>query len=58
MEEAFDFMHKYNMKINPLKCAFEVSVRKFLGFMVTKKGIEVNPVEVKVVLETPTNALQ
>lgn len=31
------------MKLNPSKCAFGVSVAKFLGFMVTQRGIEVNP---------------
>ena len=40
------------MKLNPIKCAFGVSVGKFLGFMVTQRGIEVNPVQVKSVLKT------
>lgn len=31
------------MKLNPSKCAFGVNVGKFLGFMVTQRGIEVNP---------------
>lgn len=30
------------MKLNPSKCAFGVNVGKFLGFMVTQRGIEVN----------------
>ena len=47
-------MWAYNMKLNPAKCAFDVSVRKFLGFMVTQRGIEVNSTEIEVVLETPT----
>lgn len=41
------------MKMNPVKCAFGVSVGKFLGFMVTQRGIEVNPDQIRVVLETP-----
>jgi hypothetical protein len=40
-------MRKYNLKMNPLKCAFEVSARKFLGFVVHKKGIEINPKKVE-----------
>lgn len=53
LEEEFNLMHKYNIKLNPFKCAFEVSTGKFFGFMVTQSGIEVNPAQVKVVLETP-----
>lgn len=33
---------KYNMSLNPVKWNFEVRVRKFLGYMLTKRGIEVN----------------
>ncbi|RVW58542.1 hypothetical protein CK203_113080 [Vitis vinifera] len=54
LEEAFCLMRAYNMKLNPTKCAFGVNARKFLRFMVTQRGIEVNPAQVKVVLETPT----
>ena len=34
MAEAFQILKKYNMKLNPTKCAFGVSARKFLGFIV------------------------
>lgn len=40
------------MKLNPSKCAFGVNVGKFLGFMVTQRGIEVNPDQIKAVIET------
>ena len=33
--ETFDTLRSYNMKLNPSKCAFEVTVGKFLGFMVS-----------------------
>ena len=39
------------MKLNPTKCAFGVSARKFLGFMVSSRGIEVNPDKIKAVLD-------
>ena len=35
LQEAFELLHKYITKLNPLKCAFGVSSGKFLGFMVT-----------------------
>ncbi|RVW34465.1 Retrovirus-related Pol polyprotein from transposon opus [Vitis vinifera] len=41
------------MKLNPSKCAFGISASKFLGFMVSQRGIEVSPDQVKAVIETP-----
>ena len=40
------------MKLNPLKCAFGVSAGKFLGFMVTQRGIKANPLQLKVILQS------
>ena len=39
------------MKLNPSKCVFGVTAGKFLGFMVSQKGIEVNPEKVRAILE-------
>ena len=39
------------MKLNPTKCAFGVSARKFLGFIVNNRGIEANPDKIKVVVD-------
>ena len=52
LEEVFRLLKKYDRKLNPSKCAFRVSASKFLGFMVTQKGIEVNPDQIKVVMDT------
>ena len=41
------------MKLNPSKYAFGVSTGKFLGFMVTQRGIEVSPDQIKAVMEAP-----
>ena len=38
------------MKLNPNKCAFEVSSRKFLGFMVSHRGTEANPNKIQLIL--------
>ena len=35
LQEGFELLRRYDMKLNPLKCAFGVSSSKFLGFMVT-----------------------
>ena len=37
LQEAFDLLRAYEMKLNPLKCAFRVNVDRFLGFMVSWK---------------------
>ena len=42
LQETFDTLQSYNMKLNPSKCAFRVTAGKFLGFMVSQRGIEVN----------------
>jgi hypothetical protein len=51
LRETFRTLRKYNMKLNPMKCAFGVPSSKFLGFMVSQRGIEVNPEKVRAVLE-------
>lgn len=40
------------MKLNPSKCAFRVESGKLQGFIVSKKGIEVNPKKVKAIMGT------
>ncbi|RVW37698.1 Transposon Ty3-I Gag-Pol polyprotein [Vitis vinifera] len=51
LQEVFHLLRKYDMKLNPSKCAFGVSASKFLGFMVSQRGIEVSPDQVKAVME-------
>ena len=43
MEELFATIAKYRLKLNPEKCIFGVEARKFLGFLLTERGIEANP---------------
>ena len=42
LQETFNTFRSYNMKQNPSKCVFGVTAGKFLGFMVSQRGIEVN----------------
>nr|XP_033511325.1 uncharacterized protein Mb2253c-like [Nicotiana tomentosiformis] len=53
LQETFDILRNYNMKLNPEKCAFEVGSDKFLGFLVSQRGIEVNPNKIKVIEDIP-----
>ena len=49
--EAFDALCQHNMKLNPAKCVFGVSAGKFLGFMVSQRGIEANPEKIKALID-------
>ncbi|WVZ15676.1 hypothetical protein V8G54_013242 [Vigna mungo] len=51
LEEVFGQVRKYDMRLNLLKCTFGVQVDKFLGFMLTARGIEANPEKCKAILE-------
>ena len=39
------------MMLNPTKCAYDVGLCKFLGLMVSKRGIEANPDKIKVIID-------
>ncbi|XP_057418168.1 uncharacterized protein LOC130712350 [Lotus japonicus] len=43
LAEVFEQLHKHNMRLNPEKCTFGVRSGKFLGYMLTDQGIELNP---------------
>ena len=50
-------LRRYNMKLNPSKCAFGVSSGKFLGLIISQRGIEENPDKIQAILsmELPKN---
>ena len=50
LQEMFTTLKQYQMKLNPSKCAFGVASGKFLGFMVSQKGIEANLEKVRAIL--------
>ena len=43
LRKLFERLRKFQLKFNPVKCTFGATSRKFLGFMVSKKGIENDP---------------
>ena len=51
LKETFDTLHSYNMKLNPSKFAFGVMAGKFLGLMVSQRGIEANPNKIRAIVE-------
>ena len=54
LREVFLRLRKHKLRMNPLKCFFGVSSGKFLGFIVRKAGIELDPIKVKAILEMPS----
>ena len=53
LQQVFDLLRTYGMKLNPAKCAFRVSAGRYLGFMMTQRGIEANPSQLKAILKSP-----
>jgi hypothetical protein len=51
LKETIQALRRYNMKLNSSKCVFGVSSGKFLGFMVSQRGIEANLDKIKAILE-------
>ncbi|WJX84314.1 hypothetical protein P8452_66903 [Trifolium repens] len=56
LRRSFERMRKCGLKMNPLKCAFCVRAGDFLGFVVHKKGIEINQNKTKAIMETKSPA--
>ena len=53
----FEILRKYKLRLNASKCSFDVGSDKFLSYMVTHKGIEVKPDQIKAInnLQSPRN---
>ena len=50
LHETFQQLCRYDLRLNPNKCTFGIEAGKFLGFMLTNRGIEVNPNKCSAVL--------
>ena len=49
LENIFEILRKHKLHLNASKCSFDVGSGKFLGYMVTHHGIEVNPDQIKAI---------
>ena len=52
--KLFRRLRQYKLRLNPSKCTFDVRSGKLLGFIVSQKGIEVDPDKVKAIREMPS----
>ena len=49
LDSTFNVLRKHKLCLNASKCSFGVGPGKFLKYMVTHKGIEVNPNQIKAI---------
>ncbi|TYK13578.1 protein NYNRIN-like [Cucumis melo var. makuwa] len=54
IQNLFDRLRKYQLKLNPSKCTFGATLGKLLGFIVSEEGIEVDPDKVRAIMEMPS----
>ena len=57
LTSIFEILREHKLRLNASKCSFGVGSGKFLGYMVTHRGIEVNPDQIKTInnLQLPQN---
>ena len=49
LRKFFDHLCRYNLKLNTTKCIFGVLAGKLLGFIVSRRGIELDPSKIKAI---------
>ncbi|XP_024007240.1 uncharacterized protein LOC112083446 [Eutrema salsugineum] len=54
LQACFTVLNQYQMKLNPTKCTFGVTSGEFLGYIVTKRGIEANPKQIYALINLPS----
>ena len=57
LTNIFGILRKHKLRLNASKCSFGISLGKFLDYMVTYRGIEMNPDQIKAInsLQPPWN---
>ena len=57
LRNIFEILRRHKLRLNASKCSFGVGLGKFLGYMVTDRGIEVNPDQIRAInnLQPPQN---
>ena len=53
LRKFFERINEYRLRLNPQKCTFGVTVGKLLGFLMSDRGIKVDPSKIRVILEMP-----
>ena len=60
LKDIFRILKRHKLRLDASKCSFSVGSGKFLGYMVTHCGIEVNPDQIKAInnLQPPRNPIE
>ena len=53
LRKLFERLRKFQLKLNPVKCTFGATFENLLGFVVSKKGIEIDPDKVRAIQDLP-----
>ena len=53
LQNFFERLREYKVRLNPKKCVFGVIFGKLLGFIVSRRGIEVDPTKVWAITDMP-----
>ena len=53
LKKLFERLRKFQLKLNLAKCTFGATSRKLLGFVVSKKRIEIDPDKVQAIQDLP-----
>ena len=53
LKKFFERIMEYRLRLNPQKCTFVVTVEKLLGFLVSDRGVEVDPSKINSILDMP-----
>ncbi|KAL0325263.1 UNVERIFIED_CONTAM: hypothetical protein Sradi_5095600 [Sesamum radiatum] len=53
LRKVFERLRRYQLKMNPSKCAFGVTSGEFLGFIVRQRGIEIEQANIDAILRMP-----
>ena len=51
LRKFFEMIKVYRLRLNLQKCTFRVTIGKLLGFLVSDRGIEVDPLKIEAILE-------
>ena len=53
LRKLFERLRKFQLKLNPAKCTFGATSRKLLRFVISKKGIEIDPDKIRAIQDLP-----
>ena len=53
LKKLLERLRKFQLKLNPAKCTFGATFEKLLGFVVSKKGIEIDSDKVRATQDLP-----